>query len=144
MADSDESLQKVFDDPTYEDALMETGYRKPLSLLGIEDRPLIRKTLLNYMFLRVKPELDQFREGLGVCGIAGAVRSHLDLMVRHFVHTPIKLNRGMKIAWVSPTLVIELAGGMCVTLQPSVRHFIIVIKVLPKPLQLVPRVVGLG
>ena len=95
MADTDESLCAVFDDSDYELALMETGYRKPLSALTLSDRPVIAQTLKNYVFIRVKPEFDQFREGLDVCGVARAVQSHPNLMVHHFVHAPIKLSRGI-------------------------------------------------
>ena len=73
MADTDESLCSIFDDSDYELALMETGYRKPLSTLVLADRSTIVQTLRNYAFLRVKPELDQFREGLASCGVAGAI-----------------------------------------------------------------------
>ena len=88
------SLRAIFEDSDYELVLMETGYRKPLSALVLGDRPVIAQTLKNHVFLRVKPEFDQFREGLEVCGVARAVQSHPSLMAHHFVHVPVKLSRG--------------------------------------------------
>ena len=98
LATSDEALRGVFDDSDFELALLETGFRNPLTSLALSDRDLIKKTLKNYVFLRVKPEFDQFCEGLRTCGVAEAVQTHPSLMAPCFIHTHVnntELNRGM-------------------------------------------------
>ncbi len=49
--------------------LLETAFRKPLSTLVMADIDVIQKTLQNHLLMRVKAELDQFLEGLAVCGV---------------------------------------------------------------------------
>jgi hypothetical protein len=47
------------------------------------------------MLLKVKAELDQFVEGLTVCGVLDVVRAHPMLMASYFVHVPLDLSAGM-------------------------------------------------
>ncbi len=53
----------MFKNPDHESALLETGYRKPLFTLVMAD------TLKAQVLLKVKPELDQFCEGLSTCNV---------------------------------------------------------------------------
>ena len=90
-------MQGLFDDPDHELTLLETGYRKPLSSLGLSDKTAVANTLKTHVLARVKPELDQFAEGLSVCGVLEAVRNHPDLMAPFFTHVPVELRAGMLV-----------------------------------------------
>ena len=68
-----ESLQSLFEDSSFESMILETGFRKPLHLLTMEDKPGIQETLRAHVILKVKPEMDQFSERLRTCGILDAV-----------------------------------------------------------------------
>lgn len=96
-ADSDESLRAAFEDSSHELLILETGYRKPLSMLTMSDQQDLVKMLKAHILFRVKPELDQFRNGLKTCGILEAVESHLELMSPLFTCTRCDLTGGVCI-----------------------------------------------
>ena len=78
---SDAALRILFEEERYQALLLETGYRKPLASLSIQDIPVIQGTLRNfYVLLRVKAEIDQFLEGLSSLGVLDEVRQHPMLM----------------------------------------------------------------
>ena len=68
-SDTDEAVQGIFDNPDHELTLLETGYRKPFLSLCLSDRTAVANTLKTHVLAKVKPELDQFAEGLSVCGV---------------------------------------------------------------------------
>lgn len=77
----DITLRTLFENDQWLTLLLETGYRKALSSLTVEDLIGIKRTLRNfYMLLRVKAEIDQFLEGLSCLGVLDQVRSHPMLM----------------------------------------------------------------
>ena len=77
----DITLRTLFENDQWLTVLLETGYRKALSSLTVEDLIGIKRTLRNfYMLLRVKAEIDQFLEGLSCLGVLDQVRSHPMLM----------------------------------------------------------------
>lgn len=95
-AESDKSLREVFlHDMDFEVMLTETGYRKPISSLVIEDKSNIVKTLKTHMLLKVKAELDQFCEGLKTCNILEAVIKNPSVMSPFFISAEVKLTAGM-------------------------------------------------
>ena len=50
--------------------LLECGFKKPISTLGISDKQQLQALLLGYhCLLKVKSEMDQFREGLASLGV---------------------------------------------------------------------------
>lgn len=95
-ADSDDCLREVFDDSEYELVMLDTGCRKVLSQLVLSDKASLQATLKTHMLLKVKPELDQFIEGLKVCGVLDSARQYPLLMARFFVHVPLDLSAGVQ------------------------------------------------
>jgi hypothetical protein len=91
-ADNDERLREVFDDSEHETVMLETGCRKVLSQVALSDKASLQATLKTHMLLKVKAELDQFVEGLTVCGVLDVVRAHPMLMASYFVHVPLDLS----------------------------------------------------
>ena len=91
--ESAQSLCELFSSNT----LLETGFRKPMSSLRMEDKVAIKKTVLANMILKVKPELDQFGDGLRTCGILDAVRRHPGLMAQLFLLRDVDLTTGEPI-----------------------------------------------
>lgn len=79
----------------YQDALLDTGYRKPLSSIVPSDIPEIEQTLKNHVILNVKSELDQFVDGLRVCGIHERVVMYPLMMAACFIPTTVKIDKGM-------------------------------------------------
>lgn len=94
-AESDECLRDVFDDSDNELMILETGYKKPLSLLVLSDKASLQATLRAQVLLKVKPELDQFMEGLALCGVLDFVRRHPMLMACYFTRSPVDLCTGV-------------------------------------------------
>ena len=57
--------------------LCETGFRKPLSLIGISDKRIIDSLLINYHCMtKVKAIMDQYMEGLGGLGLLHRVQAN--------------------------------------------------------------------
>ena len=75
-ADSDESLRELFGHDDMATLLLETGFRKPLQLLVVNDKQDIAKIIRANVILKVKPELDQFCDGLRTCGVLDAISRH--------------------------------------------------------------------
>ena len=94
-AGSNESLREIFDDSEHEMVMLETGCKKVLSMLALSDKASLQATLKTHMLLKVKPELDQFMDGLGICGVLNATRVHPMLMAPYFVRVPLDLSAGM-------------------------------------------------
>ena len=68
------------------DLLLETGYRKPLQQLCLLDKGALRSALLDYhCVLKVKAEMDQFKEGLTSLGVLNAITTYPALMKCMFV-----------------------------------------------------------
>ena len=78
--DNNESLRTLFGTLEHEALILETGFRKPLNIVELRDRPTIEMALRNLVLLRVKPELDQFITGLMTCGVYRKVQQFPDLM----------------------------------------------------------------
>ena len=88
-ADSDDVLRGFFDESNFELAMLETGYRRPLSTLVLADKAALLQTLKTHVLTRAKAETDQFSEGLStVSGIAESLRKHPDLMATCFTYAP--------------------------------------------------------
>lgn len=76
--------------------MQETGYRKALARISLEDREEIVLILRQfYTLVRVKPELDQFIDGLKTLELLDMVREHPQLLRPLFVAgTPVQLSKG--------------------------------------------------
>ena len=92
--ESDESLRECFKEEPFESLMLDTGFRKPLSSLAISDKEEIISILTANVLLKVKPELDQFIEGLDTCGVLGAMRKSPQLMKVFLTHTTVDLTPG--------------------------------------------------
>ena len=79
--ESQDAMTQLFQHEGYQAALLETGYRKPLLLA---DKGSIARILKSSVVLRVSAELDQFAEGLKVCGVLEKVREYPGLMAPYF------------------------------------------------------------
>lgn len=90
-------MRAVFDEYEFELVLLETGYRKPLSSLLLSDRPAIVKTLKIHVLVKVKPELDQFIDGLNMYGILESIKKYPSLMAQYFTHIAAPLTVGMLV-----------------------------------------------
>ena len=79
--------------------LLETGYRKPLSTISCEDKPCIKKAVCDYHTLvKIKPELDQFSEGLETLNVLSTMKKYPSLMSSLFVDQGRdNLNKGIFI-----------------------------------------------
>ena len=79
-AESDDKLRFLFDDKNEcgadnESLLLETGFRKPLCLLVTDDKPNMKKAISdNHSLVKIKPELDQFLDGLKTLGVLEKIR----------------------------------------------------------------------
>ncbi len=102
-AKSDTELRAVFDDEQGNGdsglLLLETGYRKPLSSLSCEDKPCIKKALRDYHTLvKIKPELDQFSDGLETLNVLPTMKKYPSIMSSLFVDRGKDyLNKGIVI-----------------------------------------------
>ena len=76
--------------------LSETGFRKPLSRLTISDRQAIIELLLDYyMMVKVKAEMDQFKDGLQVLGFLKSLQENPDLFRQYFINVEVPLTAGI-------------------------------------------------
>lgn len=81
MAESDDQLRSLFTDPENESLILETGFRKPLPLLIDDDKSTIKAALRDHHTLvKIKPEMDQFMDGLATVGVMEKVKSYPELM----------------------------------------------------------------
>ena len=96
-ADSDDKLVSLFEEVDNENYLLETGFRKPLPQLVCGDKPAIKAALRDHHTLvKIKPELDQFIDGLKTVGVLAAVRQYPSLMEPFFVNSMKKdINKGV-------------------------------------------------
>ena len=61
----------------------------------MEDKPTIQETLRAHVIFKVKPEIDQFSEGLGTCGVLDAVKKYPSLMAPWFLWRDVELTPGV-------------------------------------------------
>ena len=94
-ADTDEAMRAIFDDPSYELAILDTGYRKSLNGLRVSDRQTLVRLLKTNVMMRVKPELDQFVSGLNSGGVLDAIRAHPTVFSQCFLPSAVDLTAGL-------------------------------------------------
>jgi hypothetical protein len=78
---SQDALERLFEDEQNRAAIADTGYRKPLRLW---DKSQIASTLKASVLLRVIAEVDDFCEGLRECGVMDSILRYPDLMASCF------------------------------------------------------------
>ena len=97
-AENDDDIKVVF--AIYEgiELLSATGFRKPLCTLQLSDRPSILSALIDYhLMIKVKTEMDQFKEGLKVLGFMDLVSQNPDVWKPFFVYCNNPLTAGKVI-----------------------------------------------
>ena len=87
-------MRAIFDDSSYELAILDTGYRKSLASLRVGDGRTLVQLLKTNVLMRVKPELDQFISGLKCCGVLDALRAHPAVLSKCFLHCSVDLTTG--------------------------------------------------
>ena len=76
--------------------LNETGYRKPLALLKLDDRTSIIAVLLDYyLMIKVKAEMDQFKDGLEMLGFLKAFQANPKLWEPYLMNVKTPLSSGI-------------------------------------------------
>lgn len=92
----DEDLRLLFYDDDNASLLLDTGFRKPLACLTCSDKALLKDTLRDYHTLvKIKPELDQFADGLETLGVLQALKKYPSLMAPLFAHEKREINKGI-------------------------------------------------
>ena len=89
----------IFENEEFSSLLFETGYRKPLITLQVDDKGELASTLRQYYtILRGQVELDQFIEGLNTYNLLSMVRQHPDQFKRMFVQDEgVQLSKGVHV-----------------------------------------------
>ena len=81
------SVMKISTRGENENLVIDTGYRKPLCRLTLEDASGLKQTLWDHVLVNVKAELDQFSGGLNTLGVMEKVRKYPSLMAPLFTDT---------------------------------------------------------
>ena len=89
--------------------LMETGYRKPISKLDINDKACLRSSLVDFhCIFKSKAALDQFAEGLSQLNVLDRMKCLPDLMKPLFVKEDRRLTASKFVATVCSKSVLRL------------------------------------
>lgn len=97
-AENDLDVQMIFCIDEAADLLLETGFKKPLKQLGLSDCERLQTVLLLYhCVLKVKAEMDQFREGLSALGVLTAMENNSSLMKCFFQPQALRISSGISI-----------------------------------------------
>ena len=97
---SDDELRNLFDESNENkgdnDALVcDTGFRKPLCLLTLDDRESVKRAIQDHhTLLKIKPELDQLCEGLKALGVLDSMKKFPQIMKTLFCRQEEKLSKG--------------------------------------------------
>ena len=76
--------------------LYETGYRKPVCSLKLADKPSILAALLDFhLMIKVKAQMDQFKEGLHTLGFYEVLKSNPSMWEPYFMDVVEKLSSGI-------------------------------------------------
>ena len=85
-AQCDQTFRDVFCNENFASLVFDTGYRKALSIIHLDDREELIKTLRQYhTMIRGQIELDQFVIGLKCYGLLDMIREYPLLMKPLFV-----------------------------------------------------------
>lgn len=96
MVENNDELRVLFGMDEALDFLLTTGFRKPVSMLSLNDRPDLISALLDYhLMARVKTEMDQFIDGLHTFNFLDMVREDPTMWRSFFVRNTSGLTPGM-------------------------------------------------
>ena len=93
----DMALRAIFCNDNYSSLVIDTGYRKPLTMIELSDREELTLTLRHYYtMIRGQVELDQFIVGLKTYQVLEMMQANPELMKPLFMsHEGTVLNKGM-------------------------------------------------
>lgn len=95
-AENDDDIKLCFSIDEGASLLIETGYRKAVCSMTLSDRPTVLSALLDYhLMIKVKAEMDQFKEGLQTLGFLEAVQSDPSLWDEYFLDKTLPLTAGI-------------------------------------------------
>ena len=76
--------------------LLETGYRKPVSSLSLQDIPTLRAAIVDYhCLLKAKAAMDQFADSLQVLKVLDLIRKYPELAKPFFVSQGKRITASM-------------------------------------------------
>ena len=89
-------MKEIFADEENQLLLLETGYRKALCTLTCDDKEAIKTAIRDYHTLvKIKPEIDQFADGLRVLNVLEYMKKYPSMMAPLFVdESDAYLNKG--------------------------------------------------
>ena len=97
-AENDDDIKICFSIDEGSSLLNDTGYRKAVCSLTLSDRPAIMSALLDYhLMIKVKAEMDQFKEGLQTLGYLEVLQSDPSLWEEYFLDKNMPLTAGISI-----------------------------------------------
>ena len=92
----DQAIRTIFNSEDYLDALLTTGYAKPVATIAIRHKGEIKEALkIHFMLKAVFPEINEFRDGLKVLGVLDQILKYLDITRSCFVDEQAPLTAGM-------------------------------------------------
>ena len=95
-AENDDDIKLCFSIDEGATLLYDTGYRKSLCSLKLSDRHAVLGALLDYhLMIKVKAEMDQFKEGLQSLGYLECLQSNPSLWKEYFLDSSVPLTAGM-------------------------------------------------
>ena len=97
-AENDNDIKICFSIDEGSSLLNDTGYRKAVCSLTLSDRPAIISALLDYhLMIKVKAEMDQFKEGLQTLGYLKVLQLDPSLWEEYFLDKNMPLTAGISI-----------------------------------------------
>lgn len=94
-AENDDDIKVCLSIDEAASLLNETGYRKAVCSLKLSDRPSVIGALLDYhLMIKVKAEMDQFKDGLQTLGYLEILQSNPSLWEDYFINANQPLTTG--------------------------------------------------
>ena len=94
-SETDDDVQVVLAVDEAMELLVSTGFRKPVSQLGMTDVEDVIMVLLEYhLFVKVKAEIDQFVDGLKTLGFLGCLMKNPSMWESFFLPPKVTLTPG--------------------------------------------------
>ena len=95
QAENDDDIKLCFSIDEGASLLNETGCRKAVCSLKLSDRPALLGALLDYLLMiKVKAEMDQFKEGLQTLGYLEVLQSNPSMWEEYFLDADVPLSTG--------------------------------------------------
>ena len=96
-AANDDDLKIVFAIDEAASFLLETGFKKPISLLGMKDKALHASLVDFHCLIKAKAAVHQFSEGLASLNVLGMLQQYPEVMKPLFMYEEHALTSGVYI-----------------------------------------------